>query len=162
MCTVKIELAAAALALALCCAGARADEITGNVLRVHDGDTMTIQSAAGRTVVRLFDIDAPELRQPHGDRARAALVLLCPIGSEASVRGKTRDRYGRLVGAVSCAGRDTSSELVRAGDAWVFRRYAPKNSPLYPIEEEAKAARRGLWSDADPIPPWVWRRSASK
>ena len=41
--------------------------------------------------------------------------------------------------------------------AWVFGRYAPADSPLYAMEHEARAARRGLWVTVQPIAPWEWR-----
>lgn len=41
--------------------------------------------------------------------------------------------------------------------AWVYDKYVTDRS-LYALQDEAKAARRGLWFDAEPIPPWVWRK----
>jgi len=54
-----------------------------------------------------------------------------------------------------------NAEQVRRGMAWVYRQYAHDLS-LYAIEAEAKAARRGLWADPAPIPPWEWRHTKSK
>ena len=51
----------------------------------------------------------------------------------------------------------SNAEQVRRGWAWVFVRYAPKNSPLYAVEREARLDRRGLWADDAPIAPWEWR-----
>jgi len=53
---------------------------------------------------------------------------------------------------------DANAEQVRQGMAWVFERYARRGSPLYAIQDEAKAAGRGLWRDLNPVPPWEWRR----
>jgi hypothetical protein len=64
------------------------------------------------------------------------------------------DAYGRLVGRVQCADVDASEAQVEAGFAWVFTKYAPLDSPLYVLEAEARAARRGLWFDAKPQAPW--------
>jgi len=58
---------------------------------------------------------------------------------------------------VRCDGSDAGAEQVRQGMAWVFVRYAPADSPLYVIQEEARAARRGLWATLQPVPPWQWR-----
>lgn len=69
-----------------------------------------------------------------------------------------RDRYGRTVGELDCAGVPAGPEQVRRGMAWVYTKYAPKGSPLYQLEAEARAARLGLWADPDPTPPWSWRR----
>ena len=54
-------------------------------------------------------------------------------------------------------GRSLNQELVRQGMAWHYRRYAPHDSTLSRRESEARAARRGLWSQPNPVPPWEWR-----
>jgi endonuclease YncB( thermonuclease family) len=76
--------------------------------------------------------------------------------AQADVSGK--DRNGRLLAQVTCAGINANAEQVRRGMAWVFHRYVPLDSPLYRLQEEARAARRGLWAQADAVPPWQWRR----
>jgi endonuclease YncB( thermonuclease family) len=40
---------------------------------------------------------------------------------------------------------------------WVFDRYVTDRS-LYADQDEARVAKRGLWRDAHPVPPWEWRR----
>ena len=55
-------------------------------------------------------------------------------------------------------GRDINEEMVRAGLAWWYRQYAHDDQALSDAENEARSARRGLWQDADPVPPWDWRR----
>ena len=71
---------------------------------------------------------------------------------------QTTDRYGRTVARVRCDGQDASEQLVRSGMAWVFDRYVTDRS-LYPLQDEARAARRGLWADNNPTSPWEWRKS---
>ena len=51
-----------------------------------------------------------------------------------------------------------NDELVRAGLAWWFRKYAPKDEQLATLEAEAEREKRGLWVEPDPIPPWEWRK----
>jgi micrococcal nuclease len=64
-----------------------------------------------------------------------------------------------LVGEVLLPdGRNLSQELVKAGMAWWYRPYAAKDTTLAQVEAEARAAQRGLWADAHPIPPWAWRK----
>ncbi len=68
------------------------------------------------------------------------------------------DRYGRTVAEVLLPdGRSLNREQVKAGFAWWYRRYAPDDDTLAQLEADAKAAKRGLWADADPVPPWEWR-----
>jgi endonuclease YncB( thermonuclease family) len=57
-----------------------------------------------------------------------------------------------MLAHVRCNGTDAGAEQVRQGMAWVFVRYAPADSPLYRTEEEARAARRGLWATMQPVP----------
>ncbi|MGQ0511536.1 MAG: thermonuclease family protein [Betaproteobacteria bacterium] len=108
--------------------------------------------------VRLLDIDAPESNQAYGTAARQELLRLCPIGSIVTADGGKWDAFGRLIAKVTCARQDASSHQVRAGAAWVFRRYAHASSPLFALEADARASRRGLWAEPSPTPPWVWRR----
>lgn len=131
-------------------------ELAGRVVSVADGDTLTVLVSRQQIKVRLLDIDAPESKQPFGTRSRQSLGNLCHRTS-ARVEWKEKDRYGRTLGRVFCAGTDANTEQVRRGMAWDFERYAPANSPLYAVQAEARAARRGLWQDAKPVPPWVYR-----
>ncbi len=132
-------------------------ELTGIVTEVHDGDTLTLVNWTATYKIRLTEIDAPELDQPRGKDSRASLFHLCGLRRTiAETVGD--DRYGRTLARVTCAGVDANAEQVRRGWAWVFIRYAPKNSPLYRVEAEAKRDKRGLWADDEPVPPWEWRR----
>jgi endonuclease YncB( thermonuclease family) len=148
--------AAVALMLALAPFVALAGELQGRVVGVADGDTLTILGAdRQQSRVRLAEIDAPEKAQPFGQRSKQALSDLC-FGRDAVIADKGRDRYGRTVGRVRCGGIDTSAEQVRRGMAWVYDRYVTDQS-LYALQAEARAARRGLWADSAPVPPWEWR-----
>jgi endonuclease YncB( thermonuclease family) len=106
--------------------------------------------------VRLDSIDAPELKQAFGQRARQSLAELC-AAKTARVIERGVDRYGRTIGRILCDGIEANSEQVKRGMAWVFVRYAPANSPLYALQGEAQGSRRGLWADPQPIAPWEWR-----
>jgi len=135
---------------------ARAD-VLARVVAVHDGDTVTVVSDQHPLRVRLTDIDAPELGQPFGKRSKTALSELC-FGKVAALDIRGRDRYGRTLAALKCDGVDANAQQVRRGYAWVFTRYAKADSPLYAMQRDARTARRGLWADRAPTPPWEWRR----
>jgi endonuclease YncB( thermonuclease family) len=78
------------------------------------------------------------------------------------VRVRGRDRYGRTIGDVFLPdGRHLNQELVRAGYAWWYRRYSA-DQRLAALEGEARAARRGLWTDPNPQPPWEWRKGRTR
>jgi endonuclease YncB( thermonuclease family) len=131
--------------------------VPARVVAVHDGDTVTVLADHRALRVRLTEIDAPELGQPFGKRAKAALSRLC-FGKVAALEIQGRDRYGRTLARLKCDGVDANAEQVRHGYAWVFTRYVPVDSPLYALQLDAQTARRGLWTDWAPTPPWEWRR----
>lgn len=140
---------------------AQAETMQARVVGVSDGDTVTVLDGANKThKVRLAGIDAPERAQPHGVRAKQALSELV-FGREVSVFIVDRDRYGRVVARVYVGNVDVNAELVRSGMVWVYRRYN-QDPFLPPLEEEARAQRRGLWADASPTPPWEFRREGRK
>ena len=140
----------AAFAVILAATTAHAGELRGRVVAVADGDTLTILDASRQQHrIRLAEIDAPEKRQPFGQRSKQSLSDLC-YGRDAAIENDGRDPNGRTIG------HDTNAEQVRRGMAWVFDRYATERS-LYAIQDEARAARRGLWSDPAPVPPWEYR-----
>ena len=139
-----------------------AAEYTGRVVGVSDGDTMTLLVPDGTSYqqvkVRLGEIDTPESRQPYGFAPSQALSDLA-FGKQARVVVQDTDRYGRTVGRVYVGGTDVNAEMVKQGAAWVYRKYA-QDQALYRLEEQAKAAKRGLWGlpEAERCPPWDWRR----
>lgn len=137
-------------------ASAHAETFEGQVVQVSDGDTLTVFRERQRVAVRLIEIDAPESKQAFGQRSRQSLAQLC-AGKLARVEWRQKDRYGRTLGRVWCAGVDANAEQVRRGMAWVFDRYVTDRS-LYEVQDAARAAHRGLWTDTSPVPPWEWRR----
>lgn len=120
-----------------------AGELVGRVVKIQDGDTLTVLLSRQQIKVRLTDIDAPERKQPFGTRSRQSLADLCH-GKDARIDDKGKDRYGRTLGRVYCASVDANAEQVRRGMAWVYVRYAPKDSPLYAVQAQAQLARLGL------------------
>ncbi len=135
-----------------------AGSISGKVVSIADGDTLTIlDNSNTQTKVRLSAIDAPEKAQAFGQRGKQELSDIC-FGKQATIKVVDIDRYGRTVGDVECAGINANEEMIRSGLAWVYRKYAQGYDNLYAIESEAKSAKRGLWADSNPTPPWEWRK----
>jgi micrococcal nuclease len=129
---------------------------TGTCIGVSDGDTITVLRDRKVSIkVRLEGIDAPELHQDFGQKARkftAAMVF----GKVVTVNVLKNDRYGRSVARVMVNGKDVSLELVRAGLAWHYRHYS-RDPALARAEADARAKKRGLWSMPAPVPPWDYR-----
>lgn len=141
---------------------AKAD-FAGKVIRVADGDTVTVLDADNvQHRVRLTGIDAPERGQPFGTASRDHLGSLI-AGKQVTVESSSLDRYGRVLGKIVLDGNDVNLSQVQAGMAWWYRYYA-KTQPetdqkLYESAENgAKLDGRGLWSDPAPINPYEWRK----
>lgn len=135
------------------------------VIGITDGDTIKARcgepGAYRQVTVRLAAIDAPERRQPFGQASRQHLAALC-FDQRARITPRSTDRYGRMVGDVSCQGRDARADLVAQGMAWVYVRYATADdAPLNHLQQRAQAARSGLWAQSNPVPPWEWRKTSS-
>jgi micrococcal nuclease len=139
--------------------------VSGKVVGVHDGDTLTVLTEDKTQVkVRLWGIDAPEIKQDFGRKARETLEELT-AGKNVEIEADKSDRYGRIVSKVTLSdGKDAGSEMLRAGYAWHYVRYAPEAEDYGQLEKEAREARRGLWQDLgtekEPVAPWEWREHA--
>jgi endonuclease YncB( thermonuclease family) len=127
------------------------------VVGVLDGDTVKVLLDGLEQKVRLTEIDAPEKKQAFGQKSKETLLALC-IGQPAKLVVSGKDRYSRLLGRLSCGGKDANAEQVRQGLAWVYDQYVTDRS-LYDLQAAAQQAKRGLWTDPAPVPPWQWRRS---
>ena len=136
--------------------------LRGEVVGLSDGDTVTVLDATHTQYrIRLAGIDAPEKKQAFGDRSRQSLGDLV-FRKQVSVEYDKTDRYGRIVGKVHVGKRDASLEQVKRGLAWHYKAYETDQPPLdragyARAEEDARSARRGLWQDRSPMPPWVYR-----
>lgn len=157
------RLAALVLALAALSGAAHAELLTGRVVGIQDGDTLTLLDGNRREQrIRLAGIDAPEARQRYGQAARRALSTEA-FGKEASANCPKTDKYGRKVCVVTVGGRDVGLALVEAGAAWHFKAFAKEQSPsdrgrYARAEEAARRRQAGLWADPEAVPPWEWRR----
>lgn len=129
---------------------------SGKVVRIRDGDSLVVLSGGVEIDVRLHGIDAPELGQAYGRRAKRRAGELA-FGKEVRFDARGTDSYGRTLAEVLLPdGRSLNRELVSAGMAWWYRKYTD-DADLASREAEARAARRGLWADPAPVPPWEWR-----
>ena len=152
----RLTLTTLTLLIALVTAAPAADVISG-VPYIVDGDTLSI----GNLKIRLEGIDAPETDQICLDQNAATWTCGVVVRDRLAERvGKHSidctprgtDRYGRTLAVCSLAGEDLNAWMVRRGLALAFIRY----SRAYTAEEEqARDAKRGLWSGAF-IAPWDW------
>ena len=152
------------IALTLCCvllgsSVSLATEFNGKVVGVKDGDSLVIRQDSGVAVeIRLWGIDAPEKRQAYSNASKQHISSLI-FGKRVKVLVRDTDRYGRTVAEIILAdGRNVNQEMVKAGYAWWFRKYAPNDDTLANLESEARRAKRELWADPYAVPPWEYRK----
>jgi endonuclease YncB( thermonuclease family) len=144
-------------------ANASAATITGRVTAVADGDSFTLADAQRRSIrVRIQGVDAPERRQGFSYASKQSLSRMI-YRRDVIVNVDKEDQYGRVVGTVMVDGRDAGLEQIRAGFAWFYTHYANEMPPVVrtvyiAAQRDAKNARRGLWSETEPVPPWRFRR----
>ncbi len=137
---------------------ARPEQWAARVVGIQDGDTLTVLRGKEQIKIRLDGIDCPEKTQPYGNRAQQKTAELA-FDRKVTVVTASKDRYGRTLAVLILPnGRSLNEELLRAGLAWWFRKYAPKNRRLASLEEAARDAGLGLWADPNPVPPWLWRK----
>jgi endonuclease YncB( thermonuclease family)/methylphosphotriester-DNA--protein-cysteine methyltransferase len=136
--------------------------IEGQVINVHDGDTITVLDKDNKKFhIRLQGIDAPELKQARGAESQANLSRMV-MGKQVTIVWNKVDKYRRTVGTIMLNGKDINIEQVKAGMAWHFKKYADEQDPKDRVtyakaEEEARAAKLGLWQDPNPTPPGDYR-----
>lgn len=148
------------LLLCLLATPVSATEFEARVTRVKDGDSLLIHRADRKRTseVRLGGIDAPELAQPWGAEAKAALRRMVE-GKNVRVQIVDKDRYNRLVARIWVERTYVNAAMTKSGNAWAFARYMPDRQ-IRAGHDEARAARRGLWSlpKEKQVPPSTWRQ----
>lgn len=141
----------------------QADTLTGRIVSVADGDTITLLDSANRQHrIRLAGIDAPERTQDFGQKSKTSLSAMT-INQNAAAHCRKRDRYQREVCVVTVDGKDVGLEQIRAGMAWWYQDYAREQTAkerddYAQAEFQAKIRRFGLWNSKNPTPPWEWRK----
>lgn len=142
---------------------AYADVLSGRVVGVADGDTITVLDRTNtQHKIRLNGIDAPEKSQAFGNVSKKSLSDMV-FNQQVDVDWLKEDRYGRKVGKVLLNNEDVNLEQIKRGMAWYFKKYkgdlVQEDRIAYvQAEQEAEANRVGLWVDLNPIPPWDFRK----
>jgi endonuclease YncB( thermonuclease family) len=153
-------------------ASVSAQSFSGSVIAVADGDTISITTDAvppglavksAQTIsVRLEGIDAPEHGQPFGDASRQHLSAIV-YGKQVNLNCQGPDRYERWACKVLLPnGEDVCLDQIQAGMAWHYKQYqrlqnATDRAAYGAAEDQARRAKRGLWSEANPIQPQDFR-----
>lgn len=139
---------------------ATASIISGRVVSIADGDTITILAAGNiQTKIRLYGIDCPEKTQAFGDKAKKFTSSLVG-GKNVAITAYDIDKYGRTVGIVYAEEINVNEQIIKAGLAWQYRKYCKEQfcEDWILLETEARNSGIGLWQESSPIPPWDWRK----
>ena len=137
------------------------------ILRVIDGDTVDVDIDLGFGVhtkkrIRLAEIDAPEIDQPHGKKTTNILFKMID-NKIVKLKKITTDRYSRVVGLVYYQNIEINHYLVRNGLAWCYDKYNNREK-IKNAENLARKEKIGIWSNdaVAPIEPWKWRKNRKK
>lgn len=147
----------------LACSSVQAGIITGTVVRITDGDTLVVlDTNKVQYKIMLTGIDAPEKKQAYGMKSKENLSDLV-AGKFVVVEYDKLDRYKRVLGKILLNGEDVNLEQVASGMAWHYKQYQGEQSrtdqrTYSEAEIDARNAKRGLWHDPEPIPPWNYRK----
>lgn len=139
------------------CLTLNADELRGRVVRIADGDTITILDSANvQHRIRLDRIDAPEKKQAYGEASKKHLSDLIGTNDVRVTWSKT-DRYGRKLGVVYVGDKDINLQMVKDGYAWHYKQFC-KAEPTAEAEANARKLKVGLWAEPNPVEPWNFRK----
>jgi micrococcal nuclease len=161
----KLRGRRALLLVVALCAAAPAQAFSGVVTHVVDGDTLWLRPDPGQGGVsnskprafRLRGIDAPEICQPWGPQAKAALESRV-LHRQVTLRGHASDGYARRLVTLELNGEDIGAWMVGQGHAWnsTFRQHP---GPYAALERTARSSRRGLFAQVDPQEPRRFRKA---
>jgi endonuclease YncB( thermonuclease family) len=141
-----------------------ADVLSGQVVSVSDGDTITpLDANKIQHKIRLAGIDAPEKAQAFGQASKKNLSDLI-FNKHVNVHWEKKDRYQRVLGKVTMEEQDICLEQVKRGMAWHYKQYQrdQTNEDRFKYgraEREARENRIGLWADESPIEPSKFRHN---
>jgi endonuclease YncB( thermonuclease family) len=136
----------------------------GTVVKVIDGDTLTVQQDDKLTKIRLCGIDASERSQQFGKESKELLEKLT-LNKEVAITEIEQDRYGRMVAEVFVTGTSeqfVNADLVGAGLAYHYDRYSgncPNREVIVQAEGMAQQKRAGVWANSNQMKPWDYRRA---
>jgi endonuclease YncB( thermonuclease family) len=134
-----------------------ADTFQGRVVGIADGDTVTVLDGTNtQWKIRLMGIDAPEKKQPFGNKSKENLASVV-FNKQVTVESSKKDKYGRTVGKILVDGIDANLQQVKVGLAWHYKKYQKEQSVedrrIYAYsEDQARTEKQGLWLDPEPTP----------
>lgn len=127
------------------------------VIKVYDGDSITLSHQNNQHKVRLRGIDAPELKQTYGQKSKELLKSKI-LNKKVQFKVFNKDRYNREIAEIWLEGQNIGFFMVENGAAWQYTQYST-DKRLSDVQSKAKKNRIGLWQNKNPVPPWEWRKN---
>ena len=156
-----VFIAAAAASVSGCALFSGAPPESGAVIRgkasaVADGNSITVTDEHNKALkVRLNAVDAPDLKQAFGGKAREALSAKV-LSREVKLVVASVESDDSILADVYVAGHWINKEMVAEGWAW-YRMRCSHSQEMADAENLARRSRLGLWADENPIPPHALR-----
>ena len=130
-----------------------ADQI--KIIKIYDGDTITaLTSQKEKIKIRLYGIDAPELKQPFGKASKRHLIDLISNKS-LNINEKGKDKYGRTLAVLYNGDKDINAQMVIDGYAWAYDKFA---KDYVAFQQNAQSLKKGLWIDKYAVRPSDFRK----
>ena len=130
-----------------------ADQV--KIIKIYDGDTITaLTSQKEKIKIRLYGIDAPELKQPFGKASKRHLIDLISNKS-LNINEKGKDKYGRTLAVLYNGNQDINAQMVIDGYAWAYDKFS---KDYVTFQQNAQLLKKGLWIDKDVVRPSDFRK----
>ena len=139
-------------------------EVSGEeytLIKVSDGDTITVRGKDGEKKIRFYGVDAPESSQSYGTESKKFLTDNIS-GKKLKIKKISVDRYSREVSIVYAENVNINEFMLKEGYAWWYRDYAKDEAVYEALEREARNSKKGLWKQKNPLPPWEYRKNKNK
>ncbi|WP_459813601.1 thermonuclease family protein [Campylobacter concisus] len=125
------------------------------IIKIYDGDSITaLTSQKEKIKIRLYGIDAPELKQPFGKASKRHLIDLVSKKS-LNINEKGKDKYGRTLAVLYNGDQDINAQMVIDGYAWAYDKFS---KDYVVLQQNAQSLKKGLWIDKYVVRPSDFRK----
>lgn len=125
------------------------------IIKIYDGDTITaLASQKEKIKIRLYGIDAPELKQPFGKASKRHLIDLISNKS-LKINEKGKDKYGRTLAVLYNGDQDINAQMVIDGYAWAYDKFS---KDYVAFQKDAQLLKKGIWIDKNIVRPSDFRK----
>lgn len=126
------------------------------VEKVSDGDSFVAKYNGKKIRVRMYGVDAPELKQKHDKESKEYLENLI-LGKKVELKVLYEDKYKRKIARVYYKNKEINLEMLRSGNVWFYEYHAKKEKEYRRAYEEARKEKKGIWKDINPENPRDFR-----